>query len=366
VAFVTDVTVPDGTTISATEKFTKTWRFQNAGTCTWTTAYKFVFISGDQMGAPAFVTLPRIVTPGESIDLSIDLTAPENPGTYKGVWSFEDQTGQRFGLGNNGTGEIWVQVEVISAPTSTFTPMPEPTQTSTLTPTPPFISGLEIRAYDFVSEACSAAWTKDNLAIPCPGPDGGADASIATPALEDGSTPGYPAIRARPGAANATVSGMYPEYEVRPGDHFRAIVSCEANTPACSALLRLSYLDSSGAINDLWAVGEFQDGNYSLVDVDLSALAGQRVKLILNATALNADPNNNIFWVSPGIYRLPIPTATATQTPTAVPTTTPTVTATVPSAAPTVTPTPTPSAPPTIWESMQQFFDDLFKRLFGG
>src|SRR5688572_33446410 len=39
VAFIKDVTVPDGTQLSAGEVFTKTWRLQNRGTCTWTPDY---------------------------------------------------------------------------------------------------------------------------------------------------------------------------------------------------------------------------------------------------------------------------------------------------------------------------------------
>jgi hypothetical protein len=318
------------------------------------------------MGAPNSITLPRIVTPGETVDISVSLTAPETPGTYRGIWSFEDHTGKQFGLGLNGTGEIWVQVTVIDAPTSTPTLIPEPTQTASPTLAPPFISGAEILAYDFVSTACSAQWTSNDAALPCPAFDGEAQTSIGTPTLEDGSAPGYKAIRIRPGVANGTISGIYPDYLVQPGDHFRAIVSCELDAPACSALFRLSYQDASGTITDLWAVGEFQDRSYTEINVDLSTLAGQTVKLILNVTALNDDPNNNSFWVSPGIYRLPLPTATATPTATIVPTATSTVTATPTLSIPTPTPTPSPKAPPTIWEAIQQFIDDLFKSLFGG
>ncbi len=50
-AFLGDLTVPDGTMFSQGEKFTKTWRFQNAGTCTWNTSYKIVNHSGDIMSA---------------------------------------------------------------------------------------------------------------------------------------------------------------------------------------------------------------------------------------------------------------------------------------------------------------------------
>src|SRR5690349_12154805 len=36
-AYVKDVTIPDGTIFSPGAQFTKTWRLQNIGTCTWTT-----------------------------------------------------------------------------------------------------------------------------------------------------------------------------------------------------------------------------------------------------------------------------------------------------------------------------------------
>ena len=49
--FVEDVTYPDNTHLKAGEKFTKTWKFQNAGTCKWT-GYTVAFVSGDKMEAP--------------------------------------------------------------------------------------------------------------------------------------------------------------------------------------------------------------------------------------------------------------------------------------------------------------------------
>src|SRR5512140_2447803 len=39
VKFIKDVTIPDGTQLSVNEVFTKTWRLQNRGTCTWTPDY---------------------------------------------------------------------------------------------------------------------------------------------------------------------------------------------------------------------------------------------------------------------------------------------------------------------------------------
>src|SRR5258706_10212245 len=52
-AYVKDVTIPDGTIFAPGAQFTKTWRLQNIGTCTWTSSYTLVFSSGDSISGPA-------------------------------------------------------------------------------------------------------------------------------------------------------------------------------------------------------------------------------------------------------------------------------------------------------------------------
>ena len=46
--YVADVNYPDGTEVSAGTNFTKTWRIINSGSCTWTSGYKIIYVSGDQ------------------------------------------------------------------------------------------------------------------------------------------------------------------------------------------------------------------------------------------------------------------------------------------------------------------------------
>ena len=300
------------------------------------------------------------------------------PGTYKGIWSFEDNTGQQFGLGSSANGQIWVQVKVVLAPTNTPTPLPESTQTSEPTSEPtiepiaviPFNApSLETLTYDMVSQICSAQWLINNVQQPCPGPSSETQNSISLvtlPTLEDGSMLINPAIMISPSNTNGSIQGIYPEYLVEPGDHFRAIASCEANSISCSALLRVSYQDSSNAITDLWAVGEFYDQKYTQIDIDLSALAGQKVKFILDGTPLNTDPDNHVFFASPGIYREPLPTATPTIMPTTTSTVTPVPTVTM-IPMPTATPMPIPQPQPSsMLEKIQDFFRDIFKNIFGG
>ncbi len=81
--------------------FSKAWRIQNTGTCTWTTAYMFVFASGEKMNAPDETPLPREVAPGETIDIQIMMRSPDVENTYIGDWMLRDPSGALFGTGEN-------------------------------------------------------------------------------------------------------------------------------------------------------------------------------------------------------------------------------------------------------------------------
>jgi formylglycine-generating enzyme required for sulfatase activity len=118
-AFVADITVPDGTSFSPNTPFTKVWRIRNAGTCTWTNAYSFVFYRGDLMGGPAFINLSSSVAPGQTVDISLGLVAPSLPGSYRGDWMLRNPSGTSFGAGVNGTTPLWVKISVTQPTTMT-------------------------------------------------------------------------------------------------------------------------------------------------------------------------------------------------------------------------------------------------------
>lgn len=130
-----DVTIPDYTQLLPGEEFTKTWRLVNAGTCTWTDEYALVWFSGEKMNAPGSVPLAGPVPPGQMVDLSVDMEAPEKPGSYISYWKLRNAAGVLFGIGPSGGSAFWVNIEVIAAATTTATPA-TPTQTSTASPTP--------------------------------------------------------------------------------------------------------------------------------------------------------------------------------------------------------------------------------------
>lgn len=112
VMFVKDVTIPDGTELEPGELFIKTWRLQNRGTCTWTSDYMLVFTSGDPMGGTTAVRLPGRVAPGQTVDVSVTLTAPDSVGRQVGYWMLRNPSGQLFGYGNNAERAFYVDIRV--------------------------------------------------------------------------------------------------------------------------------------------------------------------------------------------------------------------------------------------------------------
>jgi len=93
-AFVTDVTIPDGSEIAAGTDFTKTWRIRNSGTCDWD-GVQLVFSSGSQMNGPA-VTSVMDASPGAEVDVTVNLKAPADPDDYTGYWKLRSD-GSYFG-----------------------------------------------------------------------------------------------------------------------------------------------------------------------------------------------------------------------------------------------------------------------------
>ena len=118
VAYVADVTIPDDTEIAPGEAFTKIWRLRNSGTCTWESGTQLAFVSGDPLGGPAAVDV-QSVAPGSNTDVSVDLVAPNTPGTYRSTWQLQGSDGVRFGS------QIYVQVVVPEPATATPTPTEE-------------------------------------------------------------------------------------------------------------------------------------------------------------------------------------------------------------------------------------------------
>lgn len=131
-----DITIPDDTKLAPGTSFSKTWRIKNVGACTWTRLYTVTFFSGNSLSAQYTNYLQEPVEPGEIVDLTVDMVAPERIGLYQSNWMLSDPDGAMFGIGPHGDAPFWVRIEVVLSVTDT----PQPTPT--LTPTPVvYVSG---------------------------------------------------------------------------------------------------------------------------------------------------------------------------------------------------------------------------------
>jgi ABC-type amino acid transport substrate-binding protein len=122
--FVADVNFDDNDMktppyIKPGDGFVKTWRVQNTGTCTWTSKYRLVYAYGNvttahMNGQP--VNISGTVAPGQFVDLSVTLIAPQELLTYQGFWQTENASGRRFGQ------TVWVGISTLADSENPVTP----------------------------------------------------------------------------------------------------------------------------------------------------------------------------------------------------------------------------------------------------
>lgn len=113
-AYVADLNLDDlGMTappvMNLGQDFTKSWRVQNSGTCAWEPDFALVYLTGNRAeavmgGRP--VAVGRSVAPGETVDISVNLRAPQAYGVFQGFWQMQDSRNRLFGE------TVWVGIQV--------------------------------------------------------------------------------------------------------------------------------------------------------------------------------------------------------------------------------------------------------------
>jgi len=280
--FEKDVTYPDNTQVAPGQSFVKTWRLLNAGTCTWTTGYSLVLAGGDGMGAPSALPLPGSAAPGQTLDISVTLTAPQASGTYKGNFMLRNPSNVVFGLGD-GSKPFWVQVKVVAA------------------------TGV---IYDFLAKGKDASWfsgqgTDPAAALAYNGADddpNGTAKIVDNVKLENGSQSAKLLLTYPKRVDNGYVYGVFPAYQVQSGDHFRAnlgfmLPSGATECGSVKAIFQLAYKDGD-AIKVLKEWGESCDGKLPAVAYDVSSLAGKSVQFVLVVRADGSSADDWAIWNS--------------------------------------------------------------------
>ena len=131
--FLGDISIPYNSIMTPGWSFTKTWRVQNTGTCTWD-GYAIIHLSGDLLSGISPTATPQVL-PGTTVDINLNLVAPAFPGSFSATWRLRSSDGTVFGP------DLVYLINIpqpdTPTPTSTSTHVPTftPTVTQTNTPT---------------------------------------------------------------------------------------------------------------------------------------------------------------------------------------------------------------------------------------
>jgi Ig-like domain from next to BRCA1 gene len=262
-------TIKDGTTYSPGATFSKAWTFTNDGNCTWDSNYMLVFISGDAMNAVASKPLTTAnVATGQTVQISVDLTAPSKTGTFHGDWGLRNGTGVIFS-------KFWVEIVV---PGTT---------------------------YNFLDNMCKAEWRTAAGVLSCPGATtdlSGYVLKVDNPKLDGGYQDNESAIETAPQPVNnGYITGKFPAFSVTTGSHFKTVIGCLSGSTNCSVKFTLAYIADGGAQTNLKEWAKTNDGKFISVDEDLSPLAGKSVQFILQVTANGTGSATTPYWLKPRV-----------------------------------------------------------------
>ena len=295
VRFIKDVTIPDEMDLAPGEQFTKVWRLENAGTCPWTIGYLLYFESGDIMGGPTSKDLTsETILPGETVDVSVKLVAPEEIGAYQGFWKLRNVKGEGFGVGAFSKA-FWVKINVVEG------------------------AGM---MFDFNVRADEAAWGSGTSPVDYvdlggeilsfDDPGGAEDPYVALldqQFLEGGRISGILLAAYPPQGEDKYIIGRFPNYRVNGGDLLFGRVGLTANSSGnCGngdVTYRISLIvDGDPATRtSLWEWDEICDGSMKSFEIDLDDYAGETVQIFLVVISNNNSGDNLAVWDSLSIHR---------------------------------------------------------------
>jgi len=278
--YIKDVTVPDGTGFNANQQFVKTWRVKNVGSCTWTSGYKVIFSGGADIGSAKEIPMSLNVPPGNEVDISVNMTSPNLPGTYNSYWQFQSADNHVFGIGPKAKDVLYVQIKVGSGESHANT------------------------AYFMGPVACSAGWFSNNGLMTCPSildAAKGGVSQVSSLVVESGGKRDLPAIIILPpDGKDGRISGQFPPYQVQPGDHFRAQIGCVDGFPKCNVTFQLSFIGEDKVAHSLGSWGQTEDAYIEQLDFDLSAQAGTTIQMIFTVSNNGgSNEDDHAFWLNP-------------------------------------------------------------------
>ena len=86
--------------------------------------------------------------------------------------------------------------------------------------------------------------------------------------------------------------GVYPDYTVESGDHFKSIVNCQYGATGCDVFFQLQYQVGSGPITTYWQFHEKYEGLYYTGEYRPQPTGRPDVKFILRVANSSSTPTD--------------------------------------------------------------------------
>ena len=363
--FIKDVTIPDGSILRGGIRESKVWEVKNVGSCVWNKNYKLKAVNNSTAINVPPVSLTKDVLPGETVQLSVAIDLPIQEGSFEVNWMLESDLGEIFGVGDSGKSPLWLKV-IINNADATNTPIISLSPTVTeMAPTPQF---FEIKpgtfiVNDFYQETCDFEWSINNTSFQCEENSLIRREPIVFTENGTGFENGI-VIDLSNQSSNSTIIATTNSIDIEAGDKLVMGVGCYDGALECSVLVNLVFTTTDGASSNLWTIGEFYDGQISVMEIDLSQFTGKTGTFSFTASSLGQSQGDVIVWIEPRVLRSSSPTPTVTQLPMPTSTSTPT---TVPSPQPSPTATPAPTPVATDQGPLAEFIEfiiEYFRNLF--
>jgi hypothetical protein len=219
------------------------------------------------------------VSPGQEVDISVNLTAPLANGSYRGYWRIRNTSGVLLPLLGDGSGRFFVDIRVAVASSG----------------------------FDLFTRAADASWVGSAGVVTFGGPDtdvNGFAMNRSGSRVEGGSSP-TKMLEIHPQMVNnGSMSGLYPAYTIVTGEHFKAKIGFLAKPDGSCGIgnvkFQLNYKEA-GVLKPLGEWTKSCDGTLKDIDVDLTSLAGKNVQIALAVLANGPADEDWAVWIRPEI-----------------------------------------------------------------
>lgn len=233
------------------------------------------------MSGPLEQKLGRYVDRDEMIDISIELTTPNEAGEYIAYYKLRSTEGTIFGVGDDRDQPFWVAISVEKQP------------------------AIGIKGTD---NPCSIfTWESALGPLKCPSQDNsqGSVMLMVNPIVETGIKQNENAIIVQPNdGIDGFISGITDFFPIYPGDRFKSVIGCLEESKTCDVTFELGYNTKNGNGGLLGSWQQTNDGSLDKLDIDLSEFASQDIQLVLTVKSNNDTAIENlVFWLEPRLIR---------------------------------------------------------------